>query len=246
MSKIKIEDISRDISSKNWKLISEIYVNLDSELHLQCPEGHQVYTSYKKWRRGFECPNCQSNPLKNLDQKIICKKPNTKRVLAIDDATTTSGWAVFDDNVLIKYGKITMTQASAVERISITKQWLASMIVNWSPDLVGIEDIQLQQFGEKNSNNVEGVTTYKVLAHLQGVLENYLFENNMNYEIVHTATWRAHCDIKGKSRTDKKKSAQLKVKDWYDIQVTQDEADAICIGKYLSETNSKKNTLIQW
>jgi hypothetical protein len=52
------------------------------------------------------------------------------------------------------------------------------------------------------------------------------------YSIVPSATWRAHVEIKGKTRQDKKKSAQLKVKRFYDISVTQDEADAILLGRY--------------
>jgi hypothetical protein len=36
----------------------------------------------------------------------------------------------------------------------------------------------------------------------------------------------------GKGRENKKKQAQNKVKVWYGIDCTQDEADAICLGKY--------------
>ncbi len=166
--------------------------------------------------------------------------------MALDQATTTSGWAIFDDGVLINYGAITFNSFNTDERISELKQWLISMISNWTPDLIGLEDIQLQQFGAKNSDNVEGVTTYKVLAHLQGVLQNLLYEDKSTYEIIHVSVWRKHCNILGKTRADKKKSAQLKIKQWYDVSVTQDEADAICIGKYLSEVLIKKNRMLVW
>jgi Holliday junction resolvasome RuvABC endonuclease subunit len=147
---------------------------------------------------------------------------------------------------LIKYGSFTVKSASQDERRTEIKQWLASMINNWKPDLVALEDIQLQQFGAKDGDNIEGVTTFKTLAHLQGVLMNYLFENKIPYEIIHVSVWRKHCDIKGKSRSDKKKSAQLKVKEWYDVSVTTDEADAICIGKYAAETTIQKITMLSW
>lgn len=246
MSKIHIEDIQKEASDIGWKLISDQYKNLETELEFECSEGHRVYLPYKKFRRAAECPICKSNPLASLDIKPLFKRPGTQRVLALDQATLTTGWAVFDDGELVRYGAITGNRASSDEKIVSMKQWVASMVANWKPDLVGLEDIQLQQFGAKDSDNVEGVTTFKTLAHLQGVLQNYLFENKVNYEVVHVGVWRKYCEIKGKSRSDKKKSAQMKVKDWYDVSVTTDEADAICIGKYLAATALKKNVMIEW
>ena len=102
------------------------------------------------------------------------------------------------------------------------------MIQKWKPDEVVFEDIQLQKFGEGN----EAVLTYKKLAHLQGVLKNYCYENQIQYLVVPAATWRAFSEIKGKARTDRKKNAQLKVKRFYDVSVSQDEADSILIGKW--------------
>ena len=47
MAKLKIEDIRNDLESKNWKLISTEYKNLDTELEMECPEGHRVFKNYK-------------------------------------------------------------------------------------------------------------------------------------------------------------------------------------------------------
>ena len=111
------------------------------------------------------------------------------------------------------------------------------MVSKWKPDLLVFEDIQLQKFGDGN----EAVLTYKKLAHLQGVLKNFAFENGIPYKIVPPSTWRAHSEIKGKTRTDKKKNAQIKIKKMYDVSVTQDEADAILIGAWaVHEHNQQK------
>jgi len=244
--KFKIEDIKKEVESKNWKLLSEEYHNLDTELEMICPENHRVYITYRKWRAYHDCPICRNNPLKTSEMKIVAKKKGVKRILAFDQATNISGWAVFDGKELIQCGKMAMNYATSVEKIEGMRQWIASMIEMWNPDRVAIEDIQLQQFGPKSSNNIEGVTTYKTLAHLQGVILNYFFINNIQYDIIHTATWRKFCGVKGKTRSDKKKSAQLLVKDWYDIYVSQDEADAICIGKYEAELNFKNNVMVEW
>ena len=39
---------------------------------------------------------------------------------------------------------------------------------------------------------------------------------------------------------------QLLVKEWFDITITDDEADAIGIGKYISDVNFKKVEIINW
>lgn len=246
MATLKLEDIIKEVSSQNWKLLSKTYKNLDSELIMECPEQHEITLSLKKWRRGQHCPICEKNPYKEQDIKIIPKKSNIKRYLAIDDATTITGWSIFDGEELIRYGTITMIEFTAIARTSSLKKWLINMIQNWKPDIVCIEDIQLQQLGEKNGDNVEGVTTFKILAQLQGVILNILYEMDINYEVVYPAAWRKCCDIKGKSRNDKKRSAQMKIKEWYDVSVTQDEADAICIGKYISAIDKKNNEMVEW
>ena len=44
----------------------------------------------------------------------------------------------------------------------------------------------------------------------------------------------------GSGRENKKQAAQNKVQSWYNIKCPQDEADAICIGKYFTLTMNKK------
>jgi Holliday junction resolvasome RuvABC endonuclease subunit len=116
------------------------------------------------------------------------------------------------------------------------------MVESWQPDLIGLEDIQFQKF----NNQMVGVTTYKTLAHLQGVLMEVCFENDWNYQICAPATWRAHNKVKGKSRVDKKKSMQKLIKEWFDITVNEDESDAIGIGKYLAETKQGSVIVYNW
>lgn len=115
------------------------------------------------------------------------------------------------------------------------------MLNSWNPDMVVLEDIQLQKFG----NGDEAVLVFKKLAHLQGVLKNYLYEMNYDYKVVPSSTWRSLSQVKGKSRTEKKKSAQLIIKNLYDVSVTQDEADAILIARWGAEEH-KKNDIIMF
>ena len=61
------------------------------------------------------------------------------------------------------------------------------------------------------------------------------YEKKIEYVICPTNTWRHHCGVTGRTRIDKKRSMQNKAKEWHDITVTDDEADAIGIGKYVAD-----------
>ena len=252
MAKFKIEDIRNELESKGWRLLSTEYKNLDTELEMECPEGHKVFKSYKSIRKNYECPICKNNPYKNCDSITIPKKENNFRILALDQATVISGWAIFDNNELVKYGVISPNEKfDKTTRISIIRQWLVNMIDLAKPDLILFEDIQLQDFnktfpGKKSKFDNIGVTTFKALAELIGVLENTAYELKIPFKIVHSATWRADIGVTGRTRPDKKKSAQLLVKKWYDIQVSEDEADAICIGKYGTHNFKKEVPMVSW
>ena len=73
-----------------------------------------------------------------------------------------------------------------------------------------------------------------------------LCELSIPYKICPTPTWRAHCGVKGQSRIEKKRSMKGLVKKWFDVQITDDEADAIGIGKYLSDTATPVIEIINW
>lgn len=58
-SKIKYEEVKESIEAKGWTLISDTYVNLKTDLELNCPNGHEVHTTYEDWRKGnCECAIC--------------------------------------------------------------------------------------------------------------------------------------------------------------------------------------------
>lgn len=238
MSKIKVEDIREELQKDGWRLISDEYKNLDSEMVFECEEGHKVYSSWKKIRNKRECPICKNNSFKEQDTKIIPKKNGVKRTLALDQSTRITGWSIYDGKELIKYGVFVTSFDDEIQRDYTIKNWLINMINNWHPDYVGLEGIQYQQ-------NM-GVTTFETLARLQGILMETLYELKITYAICNTNTWRAHCKVKGRTRTDKKRSMQMLAKEWFDITVTDDEADAIGIGKYVSEVLNKQVEICNW
>lgn len=242
MSKIKIEEIRKEAEQHGWEVLSDTYQNLNTEMIFKCDEGHQVFAPFKNIRNRWICPICERNQFKNQKLEVVPKKDGVIRVLALDQATHISGYSVFDDGQLIKSGTFQTSLSGEIERDNMIKMWVLSMIEAFKPDIVGLEDIQLQQFEGRSV----GVTTYKTLAHLQGILMEAIFEAKIDYKVVPPATWRAHCGVKGRTKADKKSSMQFLVKQWYDVSVTNDESDAIGIGKYVSDNFGKKVKIMSW
>ena len=243
MSRIKIEDIRVEVEKDGWKVISQDYTNLDTEMEFLCDEGHSVFAPWKKLRQSRECPICKQNQFKNQDLKIISKKKGAFRVLALDQATYTTGFSVFDDKQLVKFGTFETHLDDEIARDHKIKEWLISMIENWQPDYIGLEGVQFQ---ETSGVRTMGATVFETLARLQGILMETAYQYNIPYKVVHTATWRHHCGVKGKARADRKKSMQLLVKNWYDVNVSDDCSDAIGIGKYVADTSSPKVEVFNW
>ena len=243
---INIYTVANHLENEGWRLISTSYKNLNTELEMECPEGHKQFQTYGTWRKHMQCQQCMAgDPYKIKKNKVPIKQIDTQRVLALDAATTITGYSIYDNRELVSYGTyIVDSTLSTEERINSVKLWLSAALKEWEPDFVGIENIQLQKFGP-SASQVQ-VKTFQVLANLQGVLIDTIFEASIDHGLVYSSEWRKYCGINEgeQHRENKKKLAQEKVKLWYNQNCTQDEADAICIGKYFSHL--LKNTKSNW
>lgn len=234
MASINIYTVQNALEAEGWKLISEVYKNLKTPLDMVCPHGHQQSQTFEYWRKHKLCDACVAgDPYKVKKNKVPEKGTNTTRILALDAATGITGYALYDDKVLVNYGTFkTSAMLPAVERINAMKNWLKAALKEWEPDFVGIENIQLQKYGPSAAQ--AQVKTFQTLANLQGVILDTIFEACIDSDLVYPSEWRSYCGIGDgdQHREARKKAAQAKVKIWYDLQCTEDEADAICIGKY--------------
>ena len=207
-----------------------------------CPQGHEVLITYGGWRKRPDCPACLSaNLSKKNGLQVVPKTKGSIRTLALDQSTKVSGWSIFDNEQLIQYGAKDFAKVATDRRLVEQKDWLLSMISLWKPDYVAMEDIFFSQ-----NSGTGGLTTYKILAQLQGVALVIMTEANIPYNFLSSSQWREYCHISGKSRTEKKQSALLQVKNWYSIIPSEDEAEAICIGRYGASNYHKKNEIISW
>lgn len=233
MSSINIYKVATHLEENGWILLSNEYKNLHTPLEMMCPNKHKQTQTYEEWRKYMNCDICLAGDTTQIKKGIPQKQSNTYRILALDAATEKTGYSIYDDKVLVGYGTLKLDKNKDTEiRINEVKKWLEEVIKNNEIDFVGIEDIQLQTFNKGQGQVQMQVKMYNTLARLQGVLLDTLYEKNVPHELVYCAEWRKYCGITGEKRENKKKEAQSKVKLWYNINCTDDEADAICIGKY--------------
>ena len=151
-------------------------------------------------------------------------------ILALDQATRTTGWSVFQEDQLIASGTFTFEDDDFALRLVKIRNKVISLTEQYGINKILLEDIQLQG----QSNNVE---SYRQLADVRGVLCELAREMNIPHEIIHSQTWKSVLDIKGRDRATQKRNAQAFVLATYGKKVSQDESDSICIGSAYIKSN---------
>lgn len=148
-------------------------------------------------------------------------------LLAIDQASVTSGYAVFKDGELVDYGKFTFNDDVIAERLVKIRAKVLELIKEHDINEVAFEDIQMQ------GNVANNVQTFKILSEVFGVVSETLQEIKMKYTVVMAGTWKSTLGIKGRTRPEQKKNAQEYVLNTYGVKAIQDVCDAICIGSHV-------------
>ena len=153
-------------------------------------------------------------------------------ILALDQASRTIGYAIFQEGKLIASGTFTYADDDFSLRLVKIRNKVISLIEEYRINKILLEDIQLQ--GQTNN-----VTTYKALAEVLGVLEELSRELNIPHELIHSQSWKSTLGIKGRDPATQKRNAQVYVENVYGLKVSQDATDAICIGThYINSTKS--------
>ena len=102
-------------------------------------------------------------------------------LLALDQASQTTGYAIFKDGKLLTYGKFSFDDDIAERLVKIRKKVLA-LIEEYDINEVAFEDIQMQ------GNVANNVQTFKVLSEVYGVILETLEEIKVKYYIVSSNT----------------------------------------------------------
>ena len=244
MAKITIEQIQQELKGTGWSCNDSKYINLKTVMSFTCPEGHLVEQTWDKLRNRRFCPVCAINVKKKVNNIAATPKHGNYRILALDQSSHKTGYAIYDGQNLVSYGVYEATKQKPFDRIISACEWLDSMIANWKPDEVGFEEPQYNPGDDSDKDKIRAHDTFKLLAQIMGALMITAARGKTKVNTVLISTWRHHCGVKGRYRTDQKRSAQMLVKSWHDILVSDDESDAICIGKYFADQHANNKPII--
>lgn len=144
------------------------------------------------------------------------------KILCLDQSTKISGYSIWENKKLIKYSTLISNpkEKNPIERMKEQYDLIKKLIHNENPDFIVFENVQFQQ----------NYGTFQQLSQLQGLLMASLFEIDIGFQIIEPSAWKSFCCIKGRKRDEQKKNTQLFVKNKYNVDVSEDEADAIGIG----------------
>lgn len=151
------------------------------------------------------------------------------RLLALDQSSHTTGYAIFADSILEAHGAFTFNDTDIGDRLVKIRNKVISLLEEYNIDTVVFEDIQYQV----------NIDMFKKLAEVFGVIYELLTEKNIPFDTVLASSWKSTLNIKGKQRAEQKANARLYIKNIYSITPTQDECDAICIGLHFLEKQKK-------
>lgn len=244
MAKITLAQIQESLQGTGWTCNDSKYVNLKTVMSFTCPEGHLVEQTWDKMRNKRFCPVCANNAKKKVVNIAAAPKGKAYRIIALDQSSHKTGYAIYDGLTLVSYGVYESTKASPMDRLKAACDWLDSMIANWKPDEIGFEEPQYNPGGGDDKDKIRAHDTFKLLAQIMGALMITAMRAKVKVSTVLIPTWRHHCGVKGRYRADQKRSAQLLVKQWHDILVSDDESDAICMGKYYADKHNTNKPVI--
>ena len=151
-------------------------------------------------------------------------------VLSLDQSTMKTGYAVFNDNLLITHGVIDLhKEHSSWEREQLMRIKIKDLIKQHRPKVVVLE-------GVSSKSNPQTVI---MLGRLQGYILSAAWDQNADTKIYLPTKWRKINGIKQGPRTRqelKEQSIRL-VEDSYGVTLPEDEAEAIAIGiAYLKDS----------
>ncbi len=228
----KVEQISEEIAAKGYKLVSaEGYRNMNCEIVVECSRGHKITTTFAAFRKAsFRCPECEHS-FSLVGPNVSLPQKNGYRVVALDQSSKITGISVWDNSKLVYYQVLTL-QGDVEERLRKFYDFLNDVVIkDWRPDFMAFEDIQLQE---------GNVLTYKTLAMILGICVVSCSRTCIPFSVTPNLVWQKEFNIAGGKRIQQKKEVIKRVSDFYGLTVTDDAADAILLGKYVTTKLSEK------
>ena len=142
------------------------------------------------------------------------------KLIAFDQSTRATGFCIMEMGTarIIESGVVIPNKNDeTIDRITYTIKRCLNLVRTNEVAFVFIEGVQVQR----------NPRVYEVLAKLAGSLEVLLYESGYLVNVVKASEWRKRVGIKGRKRADVKLEAIELVKELYDLEVSEDECEAI-------------------
>ena len=150
------------------------------------------------------------------------------KILSLDLSTKSSGYAVFEDEVLVDYGVIKSTDKELLVRGNYMAEFVRLLCEKYGKfDLVGIEELKI----------LSNQTTLVKLAQVQGMVLRELKDQDVKF--VFPTVWRKEFKLNGKRAEAKTKAIELCTELGYEVEC-DDDAEAILLGIYLQKGLTEK------
>lgn len=142
-------------------------------------------------------------------------------MVTLDTSTNKTGVCVFkngkyDGHFLIDKSNIKDTP----ERIKEMSKAILGILQRINPQIIYIEE----------DATIRNAKTFRMLMLIQGVAYTWSICNDCEFNVVRPSEWRKPLGINGGKREELKAKSINYIKDTFNLKVTDDEADAICIG----------------
>ena len=159
---------------------------------------------------------------------------DTTTLLSLDTSSSKTGWAVFEDGKYKESGVYDWSHIKNTEdRLQLMYIEIIQNIDKYEPDILVIEKDVV------GSGKKQNISTINTLVKLIGGVWAYQVEVNMNcpieepkifYMEYSPSEWRKLIGIKGRKREEYKNASIKNIKEIYNLDVDDNEADAINIG----------------
>ena len=151
------------------------------------------------------------------------------KLLSVDQSSTCSGLSIFEyskenaDYQLIWNDKYKPSGNDFEEKMLNLANYIDRLIKREKIKMILLENIQAQT----------NLATHKKLCMLLGALIEVADVNNIDYTVISSSTWRKLLHTKkGMKRKELKQLAKNYVFNRFEVEVSEDEADSICMACY--------------
>lgn len=145
------------------------------------------------------------------------------KILSLDLSTKSSGFAVFEDEVVVDYGVIKSTDKDILVRGNYMAEFVRLLCEKYGKfDLVGIEELKV----------LSNQSTLVKLAQVQGMVLRELKDQVVKF--VMPTVWRKGFELNGKRAEAKAKAIKLCNELGYEVEC-DDDAEAILLGIYFQK-----------